>query len=688
MTRTLLIMLAITTICASCRPGEMEDVAGAEENLPALIQLNVRAEEQPDMLTRAVNSGVIDDLHVLVYDNNGELIGQKYQPTGGGTITVKTCKGSSCTIYAIANTGDPNFFKGYDKHPEKSLTDRIYTLAAWNGLDGRKNIPMTGMKENVNIVAGSQSLGNLEVARTAARVTLNIGVAPHSGITIKDYRLRSLPLKSYYVLRPLPTEKVSVDTNTTPGDDASKATDNTHWADGPVTAVNAASVSTDFYMFENRRGVVKGITQQKDKVAAKAPAHATYVEINGTAGNVAAKWRVYLGGDDAGNFNIKRNCTYTYNITLNDAVSADTRVTLDLSKVTDLSAAGTANCYIAPQPITWYKIKANIRGNGAGVSEALISPTNQILPANTTFTPAKAGLVWETAGHKKIIQCVLLSPDKQYLYFKTGPENGNAIIAVKNSQDKILWSWHIWRSSYNPNQASNQRTLNDGSRNWVFMDRNVGALVTTGYDARCLGMAYQYGRKDPYPAFDNEKFSTNIATVYKENGEMNNQRTIIIASSSNMIPQSVENPLIQYQHKDHSNKSPSWWWTSNGTLTNTQRELWGGKISSPKTIYDPCPVGWRVPPNEKQPFPWNALYNNTIPLSQNGEVYAYKHPTSNFIVRIGIPGNAKRGGFYGGGIPDNPVLSHVLWFSDQNISFNMPMNFDYSNYISVRCVKE
>lgn len=640
-------MLAITTICTSCRPGEMEDVAGAEKGMPAVIRINVQAQEQPDMLTRAVDSNVINDLHVLVYDGNGELIGQNYQPTAGGTVTVKTHKASACTIYAVANTGDPDFFKGYDKQPEKSLTERICTLAAGNGLDGRSNIPMTGMKANVNIEAGSQSLGNLEVARMAAKVTLNIAVAPHSGITIKDYTIRSLPLKSYYIPRPLPTENNTADTNAAPGDDASKPADNTHWADGPVTAVNAAAVSATFHMFENRRGVVNGITQQKDKIAANAPARTTYVEINGTAGNVAASWRVYLGADNTGNFNIKRNCTYTYNITLNDAVTADTRVTLDLTKVTDLSAAGTANCYIASQASTWYKFKATVRGNGAATA-ALISPTGNNLAANAPINPAAAELLWEagqgTYGIKPrdIIQMVLLQ--NGYIYFKTGHvDEGNAVIAAKDATGTIIWSWHIWKTHFdsttfntitqdyktNPINNMNYMYYNGlSARNLKMMDRNLGAATNipsqTNDVTRSFGLYYQFGRKDPFPPAKNRerKLANNseIVDVFDKNGNKidiatlrsNYQKTALPGLTiAQNITNTIANPMTFIIQNDADN-SENWIYGATVGSNNwkSSNKLWGGDLNNEnnslrldtkftgKTIYDPCPPGWCVPPQD------------------------------------------------------------------------------------------
>ena len=51
----------------------------AEENLPATIRLEVRGEEPMDIATRTVDESAVGDLHILVYNSAGELIGQKYQ---------------------------------------------------------------------------------------------------------------------------------------------------------------------------------------------------------------------------------------------------------------------------------------------------------------------------------------------------------------------------------------------------------------------------------------------------------------------------------------------------------------------------------------------------------------------------------------------------------------------------------
>lgn len=500
-------LLAMAAVCSSCQPEEegMEAV-GMEEGLPATIRVEVQGEEQVNFVTRTVNESVISDLHILVYNSAGELIGQKYQ-TGSSTITINTRSATGCTIYAVANTGKADLFKGYVIHKESYLKSMVYSLTNWDDLNKGINLPMTGSMKSVNIKVGANTLsGTLVLTRMVAKVELKIKVKENSGINITNLKIYNLPKSSYYV------SGTADATNTT-------------WLNcGGISPSSTTTAGTIFYMFENRRGT-KTIPAQKDKTTANAPAHATYVEINGTIGTVTAKWTVYLGENNTSDFNIKRNGNYTYNITLNDVAVTDTRVVVDFTGTEDLSSAGTANCYLAKKVNTWYKFKATVRGNGASTA-ALISPTGSALAANATISPASAELVWETNGHGQIIQGMILKDG--YVYFKTGPAaEGNAVVAVKDGSGNILWSWHIWKTHFNlaeiPTQTyqTNPRGGMNGTiyadvlpakRTLVMMNCNLGAasnIATNNAEVvKTFGLYYQFGRKDPFPAAKNRERRT------------------------------------------------------------------------------------------------------------------------------------------------------------------------------------
>lgn len=617
-------LLAITAVCSSCRPEE-EGMTDAEDNLPAIIRLEVQGEEQADMATRAVNESTVDNLHVLVYNSTGELIGQKYQ-TGSSTVTVNTRSAAGCTIYAIANTGKADLFKGYAIHKEAYLKSLVCSLTNWDELDKGTNLLMTGSMKSVNIKAGAQTLSTkLVLTRMVAKVVLNIKVKESSGITITNYSIKDIPSRSYYVARA--------------SEDAVQAATAAHWKESGVIATSGAtSASRTFYMFENRRGT-KAISVQKNKTTANAPAKATYVVIHGSVGTVAVTWTVYLGENNTSDFNIKRNGSYTYNITLNDAATTDTRVVVDFTGTEDLSSAGTANCYLAKKVNTWYKFKATVRGNGAATT-AQISPTGSALAANAAISPTSAELVWETNGHGKIIQGVILK--NGYVYFKTGPTaEGNAVIAAKDGSGNVLWSWHIWKTHFDlaemPTQTykTNPRIMDASfyynglvSRSLIMMDRNVGAETEILYNSdtkeKTLSLFYQFGRKDPFPAGKNKTGEISIydkAGNHLDGSTLNGdnymrKNSLISKETASIIAYAIANPLtfILYDLADvDANSIPTYNWIygaySPATAWKASNKLWGGDVNSvnslaldtkftQKTIYDPCPLGWHMPPQD------------------------------------------------------------------------------------------
>lgn len=111
----------------------------------------------------------------------------------------------------------------------------------------------------------------------------------------------------------------------------------------------------------------------------------------------------------------------------------------------------------------------------------------------------------------------------------------------------------------------------------VIMDRNLGAtkggLQNNAIDwVRTFGLLYQGGRKDPI--FGTPDGGTNEArTIYDGYGNVLNLNKSTGTKPS--LDQSIQNPLTFF-----------------GAGVNN----WNGDAA--KTIYDPCPKGWRVPSNE------------------------------------------------------------------------------------------
>ena len=752
-------LLAMTAVCSSCQPEEDMEAIGAEEDLPATIRLEVQGEELVNIATRDINESVVSNLHILVYNSSGELIGQKYQ-TGSSTVTVNTRSATGCTISALANTGKADLFKGYAIHKESYLKSMVYSLTNWDDLGKGTNLLMTGSMKSVNIKAGAQTLAtSLALTRMVARVELKIKVKESSGITITDYSVKNIPSRSYYIARA--------------SEDAVQTATAAHWKEsGVIAASGATSVSKTFYMFENRRGT-KSISAQKDKTTANAPAKATYVVIHGLVGAVTVTWTVYLGENNTSDFNIKRNGNYRYDITLNDVAATDTRVVVDFAGTEDLSSAGTANCYLAKKVNTWYKFKATVRGNGAATA-ALISPTGSALAANAAISPASTELVWETNGHGKIIQGVILKDG--YVYFKTGPTaEGNAVIAVKDRSGNVLWSWHIWKTHFNlaemPTQTykTNPRSGMNGTiysdvlpakRILVMMECDLGAASNAATNnnevVKTFGLYYQFGRKDPFPTAKNKerRIDNNSETVdvFDRDGNKLNATTLrggsyqimnhsISSSVQSIISYSIKQPLTFILCSEDNSFNWIYGAISQSEAWKASNRLWGGNLNNEtsskrldtkftgKTIYDPCPSGWCMPPQDTwtnftttlldgdRSSNYNiniaSLYNCPIEDQKNyvdGDNSGFVSSTGVFGRRYYINGNTGDKAFYPASGYRNGINGQVcdvgasscVWSSspvsadlpqgaclNTNITWVYPVSsHSRANGFPVRCVKE
>lgn len=228
--------------------------------------------------------------------------------------------------------------------------------------------------------------------------------------------------------------------------------------------------------------------------------------------------------------------------------------------VKDLDAAGNANCYIINEPGS-YKFKA-VYGN---------EPTSYLQDVET------AEILWETWNDLSEVtpNSVLASASfaEDFIILRT-PETlhpGNALVAAKDAAGKILWSWHIWVP------ATAVKTANFGGIMGVdLMDRNLGALVATEagdaeIDPTSYGMLYQWGRKDPFTAAGAFKSSSpaTYAGVPEE-----------VAPGQILLEESIANPRLL----GHINNG-DWCLVVNN-------EYWA---DAEKTLYDPCPPGYRVP---------------------------------------------------------------------------------------------
>ena len=233
-------------------------------------------------------------------------------------------------------------------------------------------------------------------------------------------------------------------------------------------------------------------------------------------------------------------------------------ITLNDGTYKDLSINGTANSYIVNK-YGYYSFNATVKGNSTTPLEAI---------------PVSAEVLWETRNTAESITVGCVVKDVTYedgrVKFATSDDvtPGNALIAVKDADGYILWSWHIWVVDYNPEVQ--YHTYPSGA---VMMDRDLGAL-SNGTDVQSNGLLYQWGRKDPFMApVGNSMCATTApesAIKYEKSSAAKGTLEYVETIPTTML---------------YNNNSRQDW------LYARDHTLWGAD----KTMYDPCPKGWKVP---------------------------------------------------------------------------------------------
>ena len=221
----------------------------------------------------------------------------------------------------------------------------------------------------------------------------------------------------------------------------------------------------------------------------------------------------------------------------------------------DLSADGAANCYIVSSSGI-YKFSL-VKGNSNESVGAVTSVRVLWESFGTAEKPAALDLICGTFK------------DGEYAVFEVPQtfREGNAVIAAYDAQDNILWSWHIWLT------AAEMAEITYANGAGVMMDRNLGALSATPNDPKALGLFYQWGRKDPFLGSSSSAQPIDAKST-------RNWKVVTNTPETATLSFATANP-----HKFILADQGGDW------LSEKDNSLWG----SEKTIYDPCPAGWRVP---------------------------------------------------------------------------------------------
>ncbi|MCM1757757.1 hypothetical protein [Bacteroides ovatus] len=271
-----------------------------------------------------------------------------------------------------------------------------------------------------------------------------------------------------------------------------------------------------------------------------------------------------------------------------------------LDTFTPLDTEGTANSYIADRGAGSYSFTATIMGNGVDgiIDEGKFEDASgNILTkaGGANIHPLSAKLLWQDTD--ELVEQVALVNGR--VQVKMGRSRGNAVIAVydktnPNAEDaKVLWSWHLWCTA-TPKILEFVTSIYTGN-NYKVMDRNLGATATKAYLGTVQGLHYQWGRKDP---FSGSLTYDGIRTILYD---VRSGQVVYKYSDERVTAgQAISTPSSLYSPR-RGLGGESWC-----TKTTELKYLWGNPDGEQdafpketlKSLYDPCPYGYKVAPHD------------------------------------------------------------------------------------------
>lgn len=363
------LLMGVALLLSSCS----EDIfpGGSESNENVTISLAYSDVSPRDIVvnSRATEAEErhLDNLHIYIFDGNGKLKGykgiegeanltQNTSSTNKAQITgIKTRSGESY-IYAVANisTGlypveTSNGTVEANKLPINLNEETAraggydFTLDQLKALTFNRNnttiditsaFLMSGAVQDgklVNITtAGTIASGDnaIRLSRIVSKVKFTIKAAKTTGVT------RSFKLETYDIMN------IAVDGSLVGKIDGNSRNKTTNVNNNIGNTVRPNDVENDaqffeVYLPENLQDAVRNVTTQAEreddnqsnpKVFTNAPANGTYVMLkgkyeetkSGTTRSADVTYYVHLGDctADVNNYDVERNCKYTYNITV------------------------------------------------------------------------------------------------------------------------------------------------------------------------------------------------------------------------------------------------------------------------------------------------------------------------------------------------------------------------------------
>lgn len=422
-----------------------------------------------------------------------------------------------------------------------------------------------------------------------------------------------------------------------------------------------------WYIPINRHALPGRGTSEREKDGSNAPnSYCTYVELSGryttpSMSDQLVTYRFYIGANQTNDYNVLHNHDYAVHAAIVGLNSFDKRVTKRVFEYVE-----PANSFVI-SPEAGNELSFNpYEAPGADVAGSGVVYKKRMVEDRFSKI-AGVKVLWQTADN--LLEEVSLDQGMINVKPNTSGIAGNALIAAYDESEpaNILWSWHIWVTPY-------EKVLYGGDTGGrlheyaghIWMDRNLGALNANKGDDGAFGLYYQWGRKDPF-------YRGGIATG-------GTAVTVEDKGSALNIDQSVAAPTVFFRNQAGKNT-----WHGGEPLTG----LW--QPSGSKTLFDPCPAGWRVPQKAAwstfvwgRNFSWDTANPTGAVLEVGGGLSAW-YPQSGRLDNSTMVYNASYA---------------FLWSSSFDAAKGLPVIFQFNKSSAatttvagswggvVRCVKE
>ena len=293
-------------------------------------------------------------------------------------------------------------------------------------------------------------------------------------------------------------------------------------------------------------------------------------------------------------------------------------------------------------------------------------------------------------------------------------QSGNAVVAVKKGGTTV-WSWHLWFApkdaldkipvtnyqgkvynftketlGWKPTQWSGStydkartvkvkvvQTIKNGG---VAQETVINITQNPGNVKKGATTLYQFGRKDAFPGVDASDLAAN--SHFTQN-----------AGDNMTIMNNIQNPdkFYIYGSSMYTNYGYYNLWSADNTVTGSYNQ--GNDNPVVKTVYDPCPVGFKMPANNAfTGFTANGQNGGTMNVDGTDNWQTYQNnfghnfrTNSSKTATINFPASGYRysddgslygvgsDGFYWSAVPPNTSLGCYLDFYSGGV-------FPLSNY--------